>query len=62
MSHGLDRVRQAAKPKGVKFTAPPHHVDAAPPRSAYGSPRKAASPGVDGMTSAAYGEGLSARL
>ena len=34
MSHALDRVRQAAKDKGVKFTALLHHVDAELLRSA----------------------------
>jgi hypothetical protein len=62
MSHGLDRVRQAAKQKDVKFTALLHHVDVALLRSAYGWRRKEASPGVDGVTWAAYGEGLEAKL
>ena len=62
MSHGLDRVRQAAKQKGVRFTALLHHVDVALLRSAYGWLRKEASPGVDGVTWGAYGEGLEAKL
>src|SRR6266700_5559020 len=62
MSRGLDRVRQAAKQKAVKFTALLHHVDAALLRSAYGWLRKEASPGVDWVTWAAYGEGLEAKL
>jgi RNA-directed DNA polymerase len=62
MSHGLDRVRQAAKQKDVKFTALLHHVDVALLRSAYGWLRKEASPGVDGVTWAAYGEGLERKL
>ena len=62
MSHALDRVRQAAKDKGVKFTALLHHVDAELLRSAYGWLRKEASPGVDGVTWTAYGEGLEAKL
>jgi RNA-directed DNA polymerase len=62
MSHGLDRVRQAAKQKGVKFTALLHHVDVALLRSAHGWLRKEASPGVDGVTWAAYGEGLERKL
>ena len=37
MSHGLGRVRQAAKgQKGERFTALLHHVDAGMLRSAYG--------------------------
>jgi RNA-directed DNA polymerase len=62
MSHGLDRVRQAAKQQDEKFTALLHHVDVALLRSAYGWLRKEASPGVDGVTWAAYGEGLEAKL
>jgi RNA-directed DNA polymerase len=62
MSHGLDRLRQAARQKGVKFTALLHHVDVALLRSAHGWLRKEASPGVDGVTWAAYGEGLERKL
>ena len=62
MSHALDRVRQAAKDKGVTFTALPHRVDAELLRSAYGWLRKEASPGADGVSWAAYGEGLEAKL
>jgi group II intron reverse transcriptase/maturase len=46
----------------VKFTALLHHVDVALLRSAYGRLRKEASAGVDGVTWAAYGEGLEAKL
>lgn len=62
MSHGLDRVRQAAKGKDVKFTALLHHVDVELLGSAYGWLRKEASAGVDGVTWTDYGEGLKARL
>jgi group II intron reverse transcriptase/maturase len=62
MSHGLDRVRQAAKRKDVKFTALLHHLDVELLRSAHGWLRKEASPGVDGVTWAAYGEGLERKL
>ena len=62
MSHGLDRVRQAAKQQDVRFTALLHHVDVELLRSAYGWLRKEASAGVDGVTWAAYGEGLEGRL
>lgn len=62
MSHGLDRVRQAAKRKDVKFTALLHHIDVELLRSAYGWLRKEASAGVDGVTWAAYGEGLERKL
>jgi group II intron reverse transcriptase/maturase len=62
MSHGLDRVRQAARQKGERFTALLHHLDVALLQSAYGWLRKEASAGVDGVTWADYGEGLEARL
>src|SRR4249919_1130690 len=63
MSHGLDRVRQAAKErKQERFTALLHQVDVELLRSAYGWLREEASPGVDGVTWAAYGEGLERKL
>ncbi len=63
MSHGLDRVRQAAKEQvGERFTALLHHVDVKLLGSAYGWLRKEASAGVDGVTWAAYGEGLERKL
>jgi RNA-directed DNA polymerase len=41
MSHGLDRVRQAAQEqKGERFTALLHHIDVGLLRSAYGWLRK----------------------
>ncbi len=62
LSHGLDRVRQAAKQKGERFTALLHHLDVALLKSAFGWLRKEASAGVDGVTWAAYGEGLEHKL
>jgi RNA-directed DNA polymerase len=63
MSHGLDRVRQAAKEqKGERFTALLHHIDVELLGAAYGWLRKEASAGVDGVTWAAYGEGLGCKL
>jgi RNA-directed DNA polymerase len=63
MSHGLDRVRQAAKEqKGERFTALLHHIDVELLGSAYGWLRKEASAGVDGVTWEAYGEGLERKL
>jgi RNA-directed DNA polymerase len=62
MSHGLARIRQAAKDKDVEFTALLHHVDVELLRSAYGWLRKEASAGVDRVTWAAYGEGLDGKL
>ena len=61
MSHGLDRVRQAARErKQERFTALLHHVDVELLRAAYGWLRREASAGVDGVTWEAYGEGLEA--
>jgi hypothetical protein len=52
MSHGLDRVRQAAKEqKGERFTALLHHIDVELLGSVYGWRQKAAD--VDGVTWAA---------
>ena len=63
MSHGLDRVRQAAQErKGERFTALLHHIDVELLGSAYGWLRKEASAGVDGVTWAEYGEGLERKL
>src|SRR5271170_5551605 len=63
MSHGLDRVRQAAKEqKGERFTALLHHIDVELLRSAYGWLRKEAAAGVDGVTWEAYGDGLGHKL
>jgi RNA-directed DNA polymerase len=63
MTHGLDRVRQAAKErKRERFTALLHHIDVELLGLAYGWLRKAASAGVDGVTWAAYGEGLERKL
>lgn len=62
MSHGLDRVRQAAKDqKEERFTALLHHIDVELLGLAYGWLRREASAGVDGVTWAAYGEGLEDR-
>jgi RNA-directed DNA polymerase len=63
LSHGLDRVRQAARTrKQERFTALLHHVDVELLRSSYGWLRKEAAPGVDGVTWDAYGEGLERKL
>jgi RNA-directed DNA polymerase len=63
MSHGLDRVREAAKErKQERFTALLHHIDVELLRSAYGWLRKEASAGVDGVTWEEYGEGLERKL
>jgi group II intron reverse transcriptase/maturase len=63
VSPGLDRVRQAARErKGERFTALLHHVDVDLLRAAYGWLKRDAAAGVDGVTWAAYGEGLEPRL
>jgi RNA-directed DNA polymerase len=63
MSHGLERVRLAARErKEEKLTALLHHVDVELLRAAYGWLRREAAAGVDGVTWAAYGEGLELRL
>ena len=59
---GLERVREAAKDKEVKFTALLHHVSIDLLRESYYSLKKKAAPGVDGMTWEEYGEDLEERL
>jgi RNA-directed DNA polymerase len=62
-SHGLDRVRTAARlKKEERFTALLHHVDVDRLRNAYFALKREAAPGVDGMTWLDYGEGFEARL
>jgi group II intron reverse transcriptase/maturase len=63
VSHGLDRVRQAARElKKERLTALLHHVDVALLRAAYGWLKRDAATGVDGVTWREYGEGLERRL
>ena len=60
---GLDRVREAARKNGkLRFTALLHHVTVDLLRSSYFSLKKKAAPGVDGVTWAAYGQDLEAKL
>jgi group II intron reverse transcriptase/maturase len=62
-SQGIDRVREAARQRrGAKFTTLLHHIDAALLGQACRWLKRDAAPGVDGMTWAAYGDGLEARL
>jgi len=62
-SHGLDRVRQAARlKKEERFTALLHHVDVDALGWAYQALKREAAPGVDGVTWEDYGQGLEARL
>jgi len=63
VSHGLDRVREAARrDKEARFTALLHHVDLDRLRAAYRALSPKAAPGVDGVTWVAYGEDLEGNL
>lgn len=63
MSHGLDRVRTAARQdRKIRFTALLHHVTTDLLRDAYFWLKRDAAPGVDGVTWRAYAEGLEGRL
>src|SRR5579862_717897 len=63
VSHGLDRVRMAARlDRRLRFTALLHHVTPDLLHDAYSWLKRDAAPGVDGMTWHAYGEGLEVRL
>lgn len=60
---GLARVKEAAeRSRQTRFTALLHHVDRRALERAYRRQRKAAAPGVDGVTVAAYGQDLEANL
>jgi len=63
LSHGLDRVRLAARlDRKQRFTALLHHVTIDLLRDAYSWLKRDAAPGVDGVTWQAYGEGLEDNL
>lgn len=63
MPANLIRVNEAAKrSRQIRFTALLHHVDVESLERAYRRLRRAAAPGVDGMTVATYAEGLAERL
>ncbi len=63
MLSGLERVRQAAKrDKGLRFTSLMHHITLGMLEDAYGSLKRNAAAGIDGMTWAEYGEDLAPRL
>ena len=60
---GLERVREAARRDGkLKFTALLHHVTVDLLRDSYGSLKKQAAPGVDGVRWEEYGRDLEVRL
>ena len=62
-SHGLERVRKAAKlNKEERFAALLHHVDIALLRQAYFWLKPEAAPGVDGVRWQEYGQGLENKL
>jgi group II intron reverse transcriptase/maturase len=64
LTHALDRIRAVAKEdKDERFTALWHHVyNVNRLRQAYQSLKRDASPGVDGVTWAEYGQSLEAKL
>lgn len=63
VSHGRDRVRQAARQRREeRFTAVLHHVTVDLLRDAYSWLEPDAAPGVDGLTWQAYGQNLEANL
>jgi len=62
-SHGLDRVRQAARAnKKERFTALLHHIDIEALEEAFFALKKKAAPGVDGLTWKTYEADLGRRL
>jgi group II intron reverse transcriptase/maturase len=62
-SHGLDRVRQAARAnKKEKFTALLHHISIDALEEAFFDLKKKAAPGVDGLTWKTYEADLGRRL
>ena len=62
-SSGLARIREAARREpSLRFTCLMHHVTVDLLRDAYFALRRNAAPGLDGVTWAAYGDGLEARL
>lgn len=63
VSQGLAGVRKAAREhKEMKFTALLHHVTIDLLRSSFGSLKRKAAPGIDGMTWQEYEAGLEGRL
>ncbi|MBI3676220.1 MAG: group II intron reverse transcriptase/maturase [Proteobacteria bacterium] len=62
VAQGLDRIRQAAKREGVKFTSLLHHVSIALLSEAFHALKRDAAPGADGVTWAAYAADLESNL
>jgi RNA-directed DNA polymerase len=63
VTQARDRVRKVARErKKEKFTALLHHVDVAPLETAFYALKRAAAPGVDGMTWKTYEQDLDRRI
>lgn len=62
VAQGLDRIRQAAKREGVRFTSLLHHVSVASMTEAFHALKREAAPGVDGLTWASYAADLERKL
>ena len=62
VAQGLDRIRQAAKREGVRFTSLLHHINPESLACAFYALRRAAAAGVDGMTWEDYAGDLERRL
>ena len=62
VAQGLDRIRQAAKREGVRFTSLLHHVSPASLSEAFHALKRDAAAGVDGVTWEDYARGLEPRL
>jgi group II intron reverse transcriptase/maturase len=63
MMSGLERIREVARErKRDRFTSLLHHITVGSLEDAYRSLKRSASPGIDGVTWADYGEDLGGRL
>jgi len=62
VTQGLDRIRQAAKREGVRFTSLLHHVSVALLTEAFHALRRDAAPGIDGLTWTGYAADLERNL
>ena len=61
MMSGLERIREVARErKRDRFTSLLHHITVGSLEDAYRSLKRSASPGIDGVTWADYGEDLGA--
>ena len=63
MMSGLERIREVARgKKRERFTSLLHHITVGTLEDAYRSLKRSASPGIDGVTWAEYGEDMATRL